>query len=810
MSVPDFQRHSISAPYLGPKNQAPLLRVHKRLDLHAELPAPFAPSAPGVPFMMQTDLSSLSHTIVLTPQGGTIAEAPSQKLISRLRHHSLVLDEDWDALPPRVQRRVMDCRDEPKALEMLVKHGLLTQYQAGRIEAGTTFGLVLGSYRVLERIGAGGMAVVFKGEHMDLRHHVAIKVLPPTTKEDSALETRFFSEMRIVARLRHPNIVAANDAGRVTSDDGNTLLRYLVMEYVPGLDLEDVVRKHGPLTPARSCAIAYQMASALSETHKYGLVHRDIKPSNVMLTAEDQAKLLDFGLTRHFGHRMTVPGTILGTIDYMAPEQARDASTVDIRADIFGLGGILFWCLTGQLPFPSNGSPVEALTRRLNARTPSVRSVNPALPGELDVVVSRMMAQRPEDRFPDPTAVMQALLPFVRAGSVQQQALASVSFAEVLTTAGQAVALAPRTDRYRVLVVDDESAVRELCKQLLEAEGGVVETASNGVQGLALAGRGDFDLVLLDVAMPDMNGVDVLDRLRQQDPDGHLKVLMFSGHTTPEEMSEMLGRGADDFLTKPFSIAQLLARVQNLLQLKSAQDRAAALNQHLAAMNQNLAKDAGGNIGDGDAVRNVLVLALARLVEQREGRGTGHPVRMQKYCRTLAEAAATHSAFNDTIDCPFVDLLECCAPLHDIGRVGLPDHVLMKVGPLTTEERLTMETHTVIAADALRDVNLPEGAGQAFLQMAMDVTRHHHERHDGTGFPDRLAGTDIPLAARLVAVAEVYDALRCRRLYKPALPHAAALQIATQNSPGQFDPNVLEVFKQVAGQFEAIFRETPD
>src|SRR5205814_10258798 len=157
--------------------------------------------------------------------------------------------EDWKLLPQTIQARMLACKDRKQILSLMVEHHLLTDYQASRSEAGTTFGLVLGSYRILERIGAGGMAVVFKAEHMDLRHHVAVKVLPPTTKEDSALETRFFAEMRIVARLRHPNIVAANDAGRVTSEDGNTTLRYLVMEYVPGQDLEEVVREHGPMTP---------------------------------------------------------------------------------------------------------------------------------------------------------------------------------------------------------------------------------------------------------------------------------------------------------------------------------------------------------------------------------------------------------------------------------------------------------------------------------------------------------------------------------------------------------------------------------
>jgi response regulator RpfG family c-di-GMP phosphodiesterase/serine/threonine protein kinase len=757
---------------------------------------------------MTHDFPSLGQTMMLPPAPPPGGEPPCEKLIARLLHQAMVLTEDWDALPQRVQKRILECREESKAIEQLVKHGLLTRYQASRIEAGTTFGLVLGSYRLLERLGAGGMAVVFKAEHSDLRHHVAVKVLPPTTKEDTALETRFFAEMRIVARLRHPNIVAATDAGRTMNEDGSSILRYLVMEYVAGQDLEDVVRKNGPMSRARACAIAYQMASALGETHKYGLVHRDIKPSNIMLTAEDQAKLLDFGLTRHFGHRMTMPGTILGTIDYMAPEQARDASTVDIRADIYGLGGTLYWCLTGKVPFPFHGNPVEALTRRLTAPAPSVRATCPDLPIELDNIVAKMMALKPEERYADPQAVMQALLPFVKAGSGEYEALTAIPMAEAVPTTGSPSTA--RTERYKVLIIDDETPVRELCKQLLDAEGAVVETAASGAQGLAAIEREPFDLVLLDVAMPEMSGVQVLEKLRSTPSVGNLKIIMFSGHTTPEEMSEMLGRGADDFLTKPFSVAQLLARVQNMLRLKAAQDKAVGLNQHLLSLNGELEQSLKHKDVNVVEVRNGLVLALARMMEQREGRPPGHVKRMQKYCRKLAEAMATRPEFAEQLDGTYIDLLECCAPLHDIGKVGLPDHILQKTGVLTPEERMIMETHTIIAAEALQEVAQENGAALAFLQMAIEITRHHHERHDGTGYPDRLAGDAIPLAARIVAVADVYDALRCRRQYKPALPHPAAVQIVMSNSPGQFDPTVLEVFQAVAPAFETIFRETPD
>ena len=757
---------------------------------------------------MNKEPPGLAPTVELPPLA-TNRDDSTPKLVDRLFHQSLVLAEDWEALPTGAQNRILDCRDDRSALDQMVKYGLLTRYQAGRIAAGSTFGLVLGSYRVLERIGAGGMAVVFKAEHMDLRHHVAIKVLPPTSQEDPGLESRFFAEMRIVARLRHPNIVAATDAGKSVSSDGNTVVRYLVMEYVSGQDLEEAIRQTGPMNPGRACSVAYQVASALGETHKFGIVHRDIKPSNVMLTGEDQVKLLDFGLTRHFGQRMTVPGTVLGTIDYMAPEQARDASTVDIRADIFGLGATLYWCLTGQVPFPFDGNPVEALTRRLSAPSPSIRQVNPDLPADLDAVVARMMARRPEDRYPDPEAVTQALLPFVKPTSGALANLRAVPFIEAIPPASP-LDRPQRPETYRILVVDDEGAVRKLCRQILNREGAIIEEAANGAQALGRAGKGDIDLVLLDVAMPDFSGVEVLDRLRKKDPTSRMKVLMYSGHVTAEQMSDLLNRGADDFVTKPFSIAQLTARVQNLLRLKAAQDQAALLNQFLAAVNAGLEERVRAQVGDEQALRNALALAVATVAEAREGRGAGHAIRMRKYARTLAEAAAALPGLAGEIDSPFLDRLEYCAPLHDLGRAGLPDHILLKPGPLSAEERLILETHTVVASDLFRELSRADHGAQLFLQMAGDVCRHHHERFDGAGYPDRLAGEAIPLSARLVAVADAYDTLRCRRVNKPALSHGATVQLLAHNSPGRFDPMILDALVGVASGFESIFLDVPD
>jgi serine/threonine protein kinase len=275
-------------------------------------------------------------------------------LLQQLLATSLVLLEDWNRLAACDREQLRQIDEPAKLLPALVSHGLLNDYQMARIEAGTTFGLILGNYRVLGRIGAGGMGVVFLAEHIELRRQVAIKVLSMSTEENVRLLQRFTAEMRAVAQLQHPNIVAATDAGKCCNPDSPTsILHYFVMEYVPGQDLEAAVQDSGPLAPAKACDLIHQVASALAEANKHHLVHRDIKPSNIRVTPEGQAKLLDFGLARHMRTRMTEPGTILGTLDFMAPEQAKDAGSVDIRADIYGLGGTLFWCLTGQLPFTS-------------------------------------------------------------------------------------------------------------------------------------------------------------------------------------------------------------------------------------------------------------------------------------------------------------------------------------------------------------------------------------------------------------------------------------------------------------------------
>ena len=291
---------------------------------------------------------------------------PARLLLDDLFRRSLILRDDWDALPVTVQEQIRLLPEIDKLLEQLVQRKLLTEYQAGRIRAGKTSSLLLGNYRILDRLGSGGMGVVYKAEHRLLRRPVALKVLPCPGEDEPQLLERFLAEIRHVASLKHPNIVAALDAGMVQGSEKELATSYyFVMEYVPGENLDKSIRDHGPLAPVQACDLACQIASALAEAHQHQLIHRDIKPSNILVTPEGEAKLLDFGLAHGAqDRRLTEPGTVLGSLDYMAPEQAGAAGPIDLRADIYALGGVLWWCLTATPPFPPHNTLIEDLLAR--------------------------------------------------------------------------------------------------------------------------------------------------------------------------------------------------------------------------------------------------------------------------------------------------------------------------------------------------------------------------------------------------------------------------------------------------------------
>ncbi len=467
-------------------------------------------------------------------------------LLRKLIDKSILSLDDWLELPVTARAELGCLTDKKDLLGRLVARTLLTEYQANRIGKGATAGMVLGNYRLLERLGAGGMGVVYLCEHLVMRRRMAIKVLSETEDINSHRVTRFYSEMRAVSKIQHPNIVNATDAGRlVGSDFDQTVIHYFVMEYVLGKDLESLIRDNGPLPIDEACDVVHQVASALRTAHGHNLIHRDIKPSNIMIGPEEQAKLLDFGLARQYRSRLTDPGTLLGTPDYMAPEQIEDASKVGARTDIFSLGGVLYWCLTGKTPFPSKNIYKDLMNRSI-LPPPSARSVRAEVPPELDEVIARMMAPNLDDRYPNAQAIMQALLPFL-SPILRDRFILSPgrSSGEALWKPAKEAFSSRRT--YRVLIVDDDSFTRIFCKSILSQEGIECEEASNGIQALQAAKEKPFDLLLLDVQMPGMTGEEVCRRLRASPPWPNVKIVMLSGTWKSDEMAQIMMAGAQRF-----------------------------------------------------------------------------------------------------------------------------------------------------------------------------------------------------------------------------------------------------------------------
>jgi len=726
--------------------------------------------------------------------------------IPRLLKAGLLWEEDWDLVPETVRADIEASVDSHTLLYHLSERGLISRYAADRILAGTTFGLVIGNYRMIDRLGAGGMGIVFKAEHRLMRRPVAVKVLPVRMEDDSRYARRFRQETRIIAQLRHPNVVSALDAGILTNpDDDGPDLHYLVMEFIEGADLEQYVMQHGVLSIELVCNLGYQLASALDEANRHGLVHRDIKPSNIFLTTDGQAKLLDFGLARPKElNNLTEVGSTLGTLDFMAPEQIDDAHSVDIRADMFSLGATMYWLLTGKNPFPSSGNLWQDLLKRQTEPAPSVRKRREDIPPSLDAVIGRLLSTRPDDRYPTPQTLMNALLGFLSVGMSDRTAMS-------MPTSSSTVQIG-HAKLGRVLIIDDDKGIGQFCAAALTPEGFECESVVTGQAGLERVKQQHYDLILLDSELPDTRGEQLLPLLRAERSGTMQKIIMMSGSLPSDDLATRLLEGADDYLAKPLSIRTLTARVKTALRLKEAQEQSVMLNQQLLGINAQLEAKLHTSDDENGRLRQAMVLTLGELVRQRASHETAsHLTRLPKYSICLAECARNHPAFAGQIDDEFLEELEFATPLHDIGLLVLPDHVLMKPGRLSAEEIIIMQTHTVIGAEVLTRMATWYGLGDRFLQSAINVVRSHHERFNGTGYPDRLSGAQIPLAARILAIADVYDSLRSRRPFRPALSHATALQVILgPTSEGSFDPELIALFRNCSDRFDIIFRETPD
>lgn len=300
---------------------------------------------------------------------------------------------------------------QPLASE-LVRTGLLTRWQADQLLQGRYKGFFVKKYKLLELLGSGGMSNVYLAEHLLMRRRVAIKVLPRNRVQDSSYLARFYREARAAAALDHHNIVRAYDI----DNEGNN--HFLVMEYVEGRDLEEIVRSQGPLDYARAADYIRQAALGLDHAHQAGLIHRDIKPANLLVTPSDVVKILDLGLARFSEEEiasLTVAyqENVLGTADYLAPEQAVDSHHVDARADIYSLGCTLYFLLLGEPPFPQGTLP-ERLAAHQQKEPPDIRQKRPDAPEDLVAICRKMMAKKPDERYGSAREVAEALADWLR------------------------------------------------------------------------------------------------------------------------------------------------------------------------------------------------------------------------------------------------------------------------------------------------------------------------------------------------------------------------------------------------------------
>jgi eukaryotic-like serine/threonine-protein kinase len=380
----------------------------------------------------------------------TLPHVSRKSFLSRLRRSGLLTGEELDRA-----RGVAPLTHRGRVLaRALVEHRILTRFQAERLLVGRTEGFLLGQYVVLEELGRGGMGRVYKARHRGLNRLVALKVLAPELTRTERTRELFLREVRAAAQLAHPNIVTAYDA----SESGGRY--YLVLEYVDGPNLEQLVARRGRLDVGLACDVVRQAATGLQCAHTAGMVHRDIKPGNLLLSVvrgplpighipegpprspydpgpdhgstelAAVVKITDFGLARLQGPHgaachetiITRPNTVMGTPDFLSPEQARNLHNTDIRSDLYSLGCTLYFLLTGQVPFPG-GTSLEKLLRHNTEQPMPVEQLRPEIPTAVAAMVRKLMAKSPEQRFQHPADVAEALAPFSTGGPTPWEGL---------------------------------------------------------------------------------------------------------------------------------------------------------------------------------------------------------------------------------------------------------------------------------------------------------------------------------------------------------------------------------------------------
>ncbi len=354
-----------------------------------------------------------------------------------------------------------------------------------------------------------------------------------------------------------------------------------------------------------------------------------------------------------------------------------------------------------------------------------------------------------------------------------------------------------------ILAVDDSSDNLWVLSGLLKDQYRV-KLAGSGEKALQIARSSPApDLILLDVMMPGMSGHEVCRQLKAEPATRHIPIIFLTAMTGTEDEKVGLALGAADFITKPINPPIVLARVATQLQAKAGAD-------FLRDQNQFLQTEVRKRTRELAAIQDVTILAMASLAETRDNETGNHIRRTQHYVRALATALKDHPRFRAALSEHVIDMLYKSAPLHDIGKVGIPDCILLKPGRFEPHEFEVMKTHTTLGRDAIQHAEDQLGMPVEFLQYAKEIAYGHQEKWDGSGYPQGLAGEAIPLSARIMAVADVYDALISRRVYKEGMPHAKAVDIMREGRGSHFDPDILDAFLGLLDEFQRIAQKFAD
>lgn len=353
------------------------------------------------------------------------------------------------------------------------------------------------------------------------------------------------------------------------------------------------------------------------------------------------------------------------------------------------------------------------------------------------------------------------------------------------------------SDKPTVLVVDDTpdnlSLMNLLLKDLYS-----VRIANSGERGLKLAATGSPpDLILLDIMMPGMDGYEVCQRLKADPKMRHIPVIFLTAKSEVEDEKRGLELGAADYITKPISPPLVLARVKTHLAMKASAD-------FLRDKNDYLESEVDKRTREVAAIQDVTILAMASLAETRDSDTGNHIRRTQFYIKALAEKLQDHPRFTSYLTPHNITMLYKSAPLHDIGKVGIPDRILLKPGRFEPEEFEIMKRHSALGRDAIAYAERSLGTNVEFLSLAKEIALSHHEKWDGSGYPEGLAGDAIPISARLMALADVYDALISQRIYKKGMSHEQAVAIIRDGKASHFDPDIVEAFLGIQVEFQAI------